>query len=362
MNNLFEQSNIQANCNICGVDEPFYMPVIRTDMMNLRLQVPYHLVTANSGGLPIGASVRMDMVNEVGTTVLCSMGNASGGRYIFGNYNDTANKKAEYQFFFPVPFKDQIGDNYSHYYFDVNVGQHVKITGTGTDADTEWTYGVDDLPAVFQEIRPGRVIFPYFVGSPAIAVQLNGTPITFFSPYTASTCPHENFNCWRVKISVTFSVAGVTKEFFTKPFRVVRECEDTIRIGAIYPAGQTDCNGYVHAGSMVPNIADRNILYLRMFANLDRSANKVKKIYNNKCFSIKAERTPMYKLNTPPVPTWFADEVENLLIAKETTYNNVPLLLQDTDQLFQQQGIQGYTYQHLDVLLNSCKCEITYSC
>ena len=91
-------------------------------------------------------------------------------------------------------------------------------------------------------------------------------------------------------------------------------------------------------------------------------ADEVKKMYNNKCFSIKAERTPMYKLNTPPVPTWFADEVENLLIAKETTYNNLPLLLQDTDQLFQQQGVQGYTYQHLDVFLNSCKCEITYSC
>jgi len=362
MNNLFEQSNIQANCDICGVDEPFYMPVIRTDMMNLRLQVPYHLVTANSGGLPIGASVRMDMVNEVGTTVLCAMGTASGGKYIFGYYNDTATKKAEYQFFFPVPFKDEFGFNYNHAYIDINVGQYLVINNSFTGADGGFTYGVDETPPIFQEIRPGRLVFPYRMPGLTLQVSLDGVSIAFGTPYSGSTCSHENFNCWRVKISVTFSVAGVTKEFFTKPFRVVRECEDTIRIGAIYPSGQTDCNGYVHSGSMVPNIANPNILYLRMYGNLDRSANKVKKTYNNKCFSIKAERTPMYKLNTPPVPTWFADEVENMLIAKETTYDNLPLLLQDTDQLFQQQGVQGYTYQHLDVLLNSCKCEITYSC
>jgi len=362
MNNLFEQSNIQANCDICGVDEPFYMPVIRTDMMNLRLQIPYYLVSTNGGGLPIGASVRMEMVDEDGTTVLCNMGSASGGKYIFGYYNNPTTKKAEYQFFFPVPFKDQYGNNFNHRYFDVNEGQHVSISGTNTDADTDWTYGVDNLPAIFQEIRPGRVVVPYQNPALFMQVQLDGVTVPITNLYTDPTCAHENFDCWRVKITVTFTVSGEVKEYYTKPFRVERGCEDTIRIGAIYPALQTDCNGYVHDGSMVPNIADRNILYLRMYGNLDRSANKVKKTYNNKCFSIKAERTPMYKLNTPPVPTWFADEVENMLIAKETTYDNLPLLLQDTDQLFQQQGVQGYTYQHLDVLLNSCKCEITYSC
>lgn len=362
MNNLFEQSNIQANCDICGVDEPFYMPVIRTDMMNLRLQIPYYLVTANGGGLPIGASVGMDIVDELGTTILCTMGNVTNSKFLFGYYNNPTTKKAEYQFFFPVPFKDQFGYNYSHVYFDVNQGQHVVISGSNTGADGEFTYGVDELPAIFQEIRPGRVIVPYRMPGLALSISLDGTPIAFNYPYAGSTCAHESFNCFRVKLRIQFSGSGVTKEYFTKPFRVERGCEDTIRIGAIYPAGQTDCNGYVHDGSMVPNIADRNILYLRMYGNLDRSANKVKKTYNNKCFSIKAERTPMYKLNTPPVPTWFADEVENMLIAKETTYDNLPLLLQDTDQLFQQQGVQGYTYQHLDVLLNSCKCEITYSC
>lgn len=360
MNNLWEQSNIQANCELCGVDEPFYMPIGRQDLINLRLQIPYYLVTQNSGGLPIGASVRLGMTDEAGT-VICDLGLATANNYLFSRYNNTTTKKAEYQFYIPQPFKDENGINYGWKYVDVNEGQHLLITGTGTDADCEFTYGVDDTPAVFYEIKNGRLAFPFESTAPLIFAYLDGVPATITNLFNSPTCAFEDFDCFRVTVQVQFSVSGVIKQYFSKPMRIER-CEDTIKIRATYPSLTTDCNGYIHDGTFSNPIADTNILFIRMVGNLNRSANRVKKTYNNKCFSIKGERTPMYKLNTPPVPTWFAQEVENLLIAKETEYNNVPLLLQDTDQLFQEQGVPGYTYQHLDISLNSCKCEITFSC
>lgn len=360
-NNLWEQNSIGFNCEKCGLDEPFFMPVVRTDMMALRFIVPYYLVTANSNGLPVGANVKLSMVDQLGTTELCSLGNASGNKFFWSRYNDVSNKDAQYQFYFPVPFKDQYGYNYSHVYFDVNVGQHVKITGANTAADTEFVYGVDPTPPIFQEIKAGRLMFPYRMPGFMLLVYLDGVSSSYTYPYTGSTCSHENYNCFRVKLEINFTVSGVTKTYFTKPFKVTK-CEDTLRITGQYPGGTKDCNGYMHNGTMSSPIADLNRLFLRIPADLTRDANKVKKTYNSKCFPIKSERIPMYNINSDPMPDWMVDEVENIMIAKDTQYDNIPLMLTDTDSIFSTQEISGFEYQYINLNLQSCKCLTIYSC
>jgi len=361
MNLLFENSNIQANCEKCGIDEPFYMPLARTDFNNIRLQLPYHLITANGGGLPLGANVRVSLVNEAGTTQLCDLGGANGGRFLFGYYNNPTSKIAEYKFILPQPFADEVGKNYTWRYFDVNVGQHVVITGTGTDADGEFTYGIDPTPPIFNEIKSGRLAFPIVSTAVIWGISLNGVGITAPLMFINTSCAHENFNCFRVKIAITFPISGVTKEYFTKPFKIVR-CDDTIKLKGTFSGLSTDCNGYVHDGIWTNPIADHNFLFLRIPAQISKTSNRVKKTYNNKCFSIKGERTPAFKLNSSPMPDYFVEYVENILIAKETLYDNSALLLPDSDALFSDIGVQGYQYKFLDITLTACKCEITYSC
>ena len=363
MNNLWEQSNIQANCANCGVDEPFYMPVNRTDLMAVRFQVPYHLVSANGGGLPVGANVRLSIVNEVGTTQLCDLGSASGGQFMWSRYNDATTKKAEYQFYFPVGMANELNQNYRHGYFDVNEGQYVQISGTNTGADGGFTYGVDETPAIFQEIRPGRLVFPYRLPGLSVIVSLDGTSVGYTNVYpTATTCPHESFNCWRLKLILTFSLSGVTQTYYTKPFRVTRECDDSVMLYGVASSLSTDCNGYVHNGTMTPAVADLNRLFLRIPAVLNQTASKVRKTYNDKCFSIRGERQQAYRLNSNPMPQWFVNEAEGVMLAKEFYVDNMELQLPDGDTLFQGVDIPGYVYQYLDVPLTSCKCLQIYNC
>lgn len=360
-NNLWEQNSTGFNCEKCGLDEPFIMPVNRTDMMAVRFIVPYYLVAANSNGLPIGAALKLSMVDQLGTTTLCDLGVATAGKFMYSRYNDVTNQDAQYQFYFPVPFKDQYGYNYSHAYFDVNVGQHVKITGSDTPADGEFVYGVDPTPAIFQEIKAGRLVFPFRMPGWILSVSLDGIPIAVGYPYAGSSCSHENFNCFRLKLEITFSVAGVTKTYYTKPFKVTK-CEETIRISGQYSSGSKDCNGYIHNGTMTPAISDLNRLFLRIPADITRDANKVKKTYNSKCFPIKSERIPMYNINSDPMPEWMVDEVENIMIAKDTQYDNLPLMLTDTDSIFSTQEISGFEYQYINLNLQACKCLTIYSC
>lgn len=362
MNNLWEQSNIQANCDLCGVDEPFYMPVNRTDMMALRFQVPYHLVSANGGGLPIGANVRLYMVDEIGTTILCDMGAANGGKYMFGRYLDAPTKTAQYQFYMPVPFKDEFGFNYSHIYFYILDGQHVKISGTNTPADGEFTYGVDATPSIIQEMGNGVLIVPYRMPGLTLSVELDGVAIAWQYAYNGSTCSHENFNCFRLRLDVAFTNSGVSKTYYTKPFRVNRSCDDSVMLTGAYSVGATDCNGYVHDGTIAPNLAKPNVLFLRIPAVLNQVASRVKKTYNDKCFSVRGERQLSYRLNSDPVPSWFASEVENIVLANTFNVDNMELQTSDNDQLFTGVDIPGYQYQYLDVPLSSCKCLMLYGC
>lgn len=362
MNNLWEQSNIQANCDLCGVDEPFYMPLQRTDMMALRFQVPYHLVSANGGALPIGTSVRLYMVDEIGTTILCDMGAANGGKYMFGRYLDAPTKTAQYQFYMPVPFKDEAGFNYSHIYFYVLDGQHVKISGTNTSADGEFTYGVDATPSIIQEMGNGVLIVPYRMPGLTLSVELDGVAIAWQYAYNGSTCSHENFNCFRLRLDVAFTNSGVSKTYYTKPFKVDRSCDDSVMLTGAYPVGALDCNGYVNDGIIAPNLAKPNYQFLRIPAILNQTASRVKKTFNDKCFSVRGERQQTYRLNSTPVPQWFATEAEGVFLARDFFVDNMELQTTDNDQLFTGVDIPGYQYQYLDVPLNSCKCQLIYGC
>ena len=361
-NNLWEQDNTGFNCSKCGIDEPFFMPLQRYDMIALRFQIPYYLINYNGGGIPVGPNVRIDFFNEAGTVNLCTLGAANSGTFAFGRINDTTNKLAEYQFFMPVPFKDEIGDNVGHGWFDVNAGQRVLIIGAygGT---IEFTYGVDVTPPQLMEVRPGRLVFPYNANAIAVTVSLDNTPIAFSLAYTAPTCAHENFDCFRIRLTIVFALpAAGTRTFWTKPFKVQRCDEPSIKIHGIYPAGAIDCNQYIHNTAFTTPMANANNVYIRIPADLTKTANKVSKTYNQKCFAIKTEKRATYSLNSLPVPDWFANEAENVMQAKDTYFDNLKLQLPDVDNIFTNSDVQGMEYQNLALTLEACKCELVFSC
>ena len=130
-NNLWEQSSDSFNCSqICGVDEPFFIPVLRTDLVSLRVQVPYQYFQNNGNGLPVGASVALSIVDEIGTTVYAGLSTANNGRFILGYKIDTTLKLVQYQIYAPIPMSEEVtGFNFSHYYIDVTVGDRIRIVG-----------------------------------------------------------------------------------------------------------------------------------------------------------------------------------------------------------------------------------------
>ncbi len=210
MNELFETSNEQFNCNLCDNEEPFYIPVERFDMISLRVNVPYNYVTANGGGLPSSANVAVSLVDETGTTTLCNYGTGAT-RLVQGNYNDGTNKVAQYQLYMPIPFASApftppaSPDYFSHAYFVVNQGDHVKIVGGDGYNTCDFIFGIDTLPANFYMIKPTTIAIPYKPGTLGNILTINGTPTTYTPLYgTLLSCDHEYFSCFRVKIVVTF--------------------------------------------------------------------------------------------------------------------------------------------------------------
>lgn len=154
----------------------------------------------------------------------------------------------------------------------------------------------------------------------------------------------------------------MSKEYYTKPFRVNRSCDDSVMLTGKYTQGATDCNGYVHDGTITPNLARPNHLFLRIPAVLNQVASRVKKTYNDKCFAVRGERQLAYRLNSDPVPSWFAAEAEGVVLANSFNVDNQELQTADSDQLFVGVDIPGYQYQYLDVPLTSCRCLLIYGC
>lgn len=364
MNNLWENSNTSAACESCGIDDAFFMPVKRTDMFNIRFQVPWNLILSNGGGMPVGNNVRLEFVDETGVNSLCNLGPAalSNPKFMWSRLLDSGLKVAEYQFYMPIPLADEYSNAYSHAYFDVSNGQTVKIINSASGADCEFMYGYDQTPAIFQEIRPGRLVFPYRIPGLSLQVELDGVPISIGYVYPQTICAHEFYNCFRVKLSINFSVSGYSKEYYSKPIKIVRGNEDTLRISTEYTGIRVDCNGYVHDGIMTPAIADLTRLFIRMPATLTKLANRVKRTYNSKCFAVRGERRSIYQLNSEPVPEWYASEVENVMLGKTILIDNTQLLYEGGESIFANIDVPGYINQYMDVSLASCKCEKIYSC
>ena len=367
INNLWEESSAQANCNLCPADEPFFMPLERTDLVALRLQLPYQYVTANGGGLPIGANVRLRIVDEIGTTTLCDLSTANLGRFLFGYVNDNTNKVAQYQIYSPIPMVvaggNVLTDPYTHYYVDVTAGNWVSITGTTTGADADFIYGSDPLPAMLVEIKPGRIVIPVRLVTVGFTVNVNGTPVVPTLLYTTATgCNNEAFQCFRFRLTLTFTVSGVTRDFYTKPFRIFR-CADSVRVSAQYPSATTDPNGYLHQATWnIASIADPNRLLLRIPADIDREASRVVKSFNSKCFAYRTEVQKRYRLKSDPVPWWFAHEVENIAAGTGFAVDNVEYLNDTQDSVFQNSDIESSSYQNIDLPLQQCKSEKVFVC
>lgn len=367
INNLWEETSAQANCNICPADEPFFMPLERTDLVSLRLQVPWQYVQANGSGIPTGANVQLRIVDEVGTTTLCDLSTANNGRFLLGYVLDATDKVAQYQIYCPIPMVYAGGtpatDSYTHAYIDVTDGDWVQILNTNALPDMDFIYGVDPLPAGLYEVQPGRLVYPRALTAAFALNNVNGAPVAGTFLYTLNTsCNHEDLACFRFRLTVTFSVAGVTRDFYTKPFRIFR-CGESVRMGCTWPTGTDDTLGYRHSATWnILGAVDSNLLFLRVPADIEREANRVRKSFNSKCFAYRTEVQRRYRLKSDPVPWWFAHEVENIAAGQNFSVDNVEYLNEEGESLFQNSDIDSSSYQNIDVSLQQCKSEKVFVC
>jgi hypothetical protein len=67
-------------------------------------------------------------------------------------------------------------------------------------------------------------------------------------------------------------------------------------------------------------------------------------------------------MKSDPMPEWMVDEVENILMAQEISVDNLPVLIEDASNIFQNSDINGQNYQNIDLPLSQCKCENVFVC
>lgn len=363
-NNLWESSSSQFNCNLCASDEPFFMPLNRIDLVGLRLQIPYQYVTQNGGSLPIGANVELSIVDEVGTTTLCSLSTANNGRFILGKVNDATNKVAQYQIYTPIPLRDGSNIVWTHYYFTATKGDHINITGDAlAENECDFIYGYDSLPENFYEVAPGYIVVPgrTLTANTTNVLTKNGTTTSLTLLYTTATaCTHEQYQCFRFKLSVTYSTWGETKDFYTKPFRIER-CTESLKIQGKYTSGMTDCVGYKHSASFNVGIIGENNLILRLPADIETAPNFVRNSYNDRCYKYKTEVQRAYRLKSDPMPSWLASEVENIIASQEFKVNNFQYI-SESELIFEESDVESSKYQNINLSLLSCKCEKVFVC
>lgn len=366
MNNIWESSSDQFNCSLCGADEPFYMPLRRTDIVGMRVQVPYSYLVKNSGSMPIGANVALSIVDEIGTTTYCDLSTANNGRFLLGFVNDTTNKKAQYQIWTPIPLKDENTIYYSQYYFTASSGQLVEITSGFNFDGVRFIYGVDPLPENVLELKPGVLVVslypnPFFGNFPSNVLTVNNVVVAFTLLYgTRTACDHELYNCFRFKLVVTFTNSGETLTLYTKPYRIER-CDTSVRVKCVYPLNTYDMNDYNHTASWNISVINPNNLINRIPADVETESSKITKSYNQKCYNYRSETQRMYRIKSDPVPDWFAFEVENVLAGQSMTIDNVGYDVEGTEA-FKNIDLNNSTFQNLDLLLSQCKTEKVFVC
>lgn len=348
---LFESTSIDSNCGIGPNDKPFAIPLIYSDHIFLRLQVPYHLVVANGGGLPIGGNCTVKLTDKTGMVNYCSYGALTSGEFVYNFINDASKRKAEYRVMLPLRVT---GHNHVTKSFSLTVGDEVVVDIDG--AIYTWLYGIDQTPYPFIDYAAGKVC----VRNPTAAVMtilVNGGGIIPVSLFTSDHLPCNDETCFRVQFSVNFS--GTIYDFTTKMFQVLPCDEESVFVESEYPDGTVDCAGQYHYGSSSSLYANKN--YLRIPAGLERIPSNIKKTYNAKCFQFKSEIVKQQRLKSDPIPDWYQDACETLMLGRNFKVDGNPFLI-EAENIFENNDVPGTTFQNINVVLQQCKCEKVFVC
>lgn len=357
---FFEESNdVSNNCGIGPLDEPFYIPIRRNDPLYLRVQLPYHYVTLNGGGIPNGNKVDMKIVDVAGTTTLCDYGDATSGRFKLGYLNDSTNRIAEYQFFTGIGMEDASFDNHNVYGFDVLPNDIVSLQVDSTIYS--FVFGVDEIPYPLWEWDTNKIAIVLSDTEASLAtVDINGASGILDTIIDVPQCAYENLDCFRIRIDIELTTYGNTITFFSKPYKIIRCDEPSLWLYGKYPNGSIDCAGQKHEAS--GDAFFKNLLMMRIVGELDRVPNEISKEFNERSYNFKSSLIKKKVLKCDPVPTWYIDAFETLMLAKETRINNEQLYAKDVQTFTENIDINGVTYQNINLPLQSSKCENIFVC
>lgn len=357
---LFEESNdTSANCSIGTLDEPFYIPIKRNDPLYLRVQLPYQFVTLNGGGIPTGTGVKMSIVKVDGTTLLCDYGDATSGKFKYGYVNDGTNRIAEYQFFTGIGLEDESSDNHNVYGFTTAVNDVIMFS---VDAVVySFVYGVDEIPYPFWEWDAGKIAIVLSDTEYALSsLEINGASDTIDTVVDVPQCAWENNDCFRIKIELSLVTYGNWITFFSKPYKIITCDEPSLWLYGKYPSGTIDCAGQKHeAGG---DAFYKNLLMMRIIGEIDDFPALIQKVYNERSISYKSSRIKRKILKGEPIPTWYKDAFETIMLAKETRVDGEQWYAKDIETFTENIDINGVTYQNINLPLQSSKCENIFVC
>lgn len=351
---LFETSSIDSNCNIGVNDKPFSMPVIDGDHIFLRLQVPYYLITANGGGMPVAANLTLRFTDVEGANTLCNLNHPSGNQFRYTFSNNAQKRVAEYRFMIPLSFA---GIAYKTFSFSANYGDEIVVDNAGEI--TTWVYGVEPTPYPFIDYVSGKIaIRKKFYG--AYSVKVNGSIAILSAMFTNDQIACLNETCFRVAIDLNFAaLPSPLYTFYTKTYQKLLCDEDSLFIESKYSDNYSlDCGGHYN----VPNTGlYANKHYLRIPADIDKLPSNVLKTYNAKCFQYRSEVTKRVQLKSDPMPDWFQDACETLMLGTNFKINGVEYQI-GTENIFENNDLIGSVFQNINLPLTQCKCENVFVC
>jgi len=346
-----------SNCGICDNSEPFFIPVAYTDFIALRLNIPYVQVEDNGGGLP--TSFKIEIFEYNGNTMIDTYGTTASGKFLYEYINDLDNRIAEYKMILPQPFADVDNVNYKVYYFPVSSGDKIKLDVNGTIY--YFRYGLDETPFPLIEYKSGRLcigISNYDYGFTTLTI--NGTPTSLTNIVTTALALSHYPDCFRLKVTITFSTAGVTNVYYTKTFKMLNECENTVLVEAQYPTAAIDSAGHDHQqnGTTFHN----GKLWMRFHADLEREKSKLKVSMNSRCYVYKSERVQMFRMKSDPFPQWMGQAFETLCGGQYFLVDGQRYYIEDVENVLTDSDVPGSNYQNIDLPLQQCKYENVFVC
>lgn len=349
---LFERSSQDSNCLIGVNDAPFTIPLIIEDNIFLRLQVPYYLVIANGGGLPINANIKV-LITDIDGTPLCDYGNGTIGRFLYSISNIPSLMIGEYRFMIP----QRSNQFYSTIYWSLNVND-VIVVDYGGEIIT-WVYGKDNTPYPFIDYAQGRVCVRFNYVTTTVVFYVNGVVVSGTTLFVNETTECYNQSCFRVCIAITFGASIFY--YYTKLYQLIKCKEESLYIESKYSSGDVDCGGHYNVSVSSPTIhSDKH--YLRIIGGLERQPTKIVKTYNNRCFQYKSEMVRQDLLISEPMPDWYQDAVETVFMGTNFKINGKNYLLENSENIFEKNDIKGTTYQNINVSLSRCKIESVFKC